>query len=109
MDGSNLLLPLLKDQPGLKVSSGHSQEEGVSYPTYPLPPRQGLALNQGDLSAAHKVVLTMAYSKARAGWLEKTERGKSLINIRSQIAGFISHFKIKAKPVTCTRKASFLI
>lgn len=42
VDGSNfILLHLLKDQPGLKLSFGHSQEAGVSYPHPPPAPKAG--------------------------------------------------------------------
>lgn len=55
VDASNFVLRyLLKDQPGLTVSPGHSQEEGVSLPS-PTPhvgacsqPRRPVCCTQGD-------------------------------------------------------------
>lgn len=93
MDVSNfVLLHLLKDQPGLKVSPSHSQEEEVPPGVFCLfvlwfwfgvSLKQGPVLSQGELSAAHRVVLvggreqplslpklTKGYSEGRAGGLE---------------------------------------
>lgn len=118
---SFVLLHPLKDQPGLKVRPGHSQEEEVS-PGFCLSvlwfwfgvflkqnlKKSCLLLTGWEEGSSHFSLpkpSRFTVQAGQVGW----KGARTLTNNRSQIAGFINYSKTKAKPLMCIGKASFLI